>query len=103
MRITNIFWALVISTASIFGGDKHYRGIVNYFTDVAKGNIPGETIVNKFASNPEVTAATDPETVWSGGGTYDFCPYTAQVMEAISTSVTDRGNMAPLRGVRGPP
>lgn len=93
MKIKNIFQLILIVGISAYCGDKHYRGIVNYFIDVAKENIPGNAIMNKFATNPTITTSTDPETVWSGDSLYLFYPDTAQDMEAISTSVTDRGGL----------
>lgn len=91
MKIKTVFQLVLIVSILAYCGDKHYRGIVSYLLDVAKENIPGETIMNKFATNSTVTTSSDPETVWSGDSLYFFFPDTAQDMEAISTSVTDRG------------
>lgn len=46
-------------------------GTMDYALEVAKGNIPGTTGVNKFGVNLSVTADTM-EDVWDGGGTYPF-------------------------------
>ena len=93
MIIKIIFQLILILGISAYCDDKHYRGIVNYLIDVSKNNIPGNAIMNKFASNPSITTSTDPETVWSGDSLYLFYPDTAEDMEAISTSVTDRGGL----------
>jgi hypothetical protein len=45
--------------------------------DAAKGIVTGQTCINKFGSNPEVTSNTF-EDVWDAGGTYTF-PSTADI------------------------
>jgi len=82
----NLFFILILA-ALAYGGDKHYRGIVDIYFDIAKGNIPGHSSINKFGHNPAV--ATTGEDVWSGGGTYAFYPDTARVMEIVSDSAAD--------------
>ena len=62
----------------------------DYYLEVARGNIPGASIMNKFGHNPLVpTTGAD---IWSGLGTYGFYPTTAQSMEIVSTSVNDDGS-----------
>jgi len=85
--IKNIFLAVLFFAVFALCGDKHYRGIVDFTFDVAKGNIPGHSSINKFGHNPAV--ATGGEDVWSGGGTYAFYPDTACGMELVSDSATD--------------
>ena len=65
--------------------------VSDYLLEVAKGNIPGENIMNKFGENPEVSTGTDPEDIWDGGGIYDFYPSVAQSMEIVSDDVNDSG------------
>jgi hypothetical protein len=45
--------------------------------EIAKGNVPRHSVVNKFGSNPSVTANTE-EDIWDGGGTYVW-PTTADI------------------------
>lgn len=85
--IKNIFLLVAVFTALTFCGSKHYRGIVDFYFDVASGNIPGLSSINKFGHNPAV--ATGGEDVWSGGGTYAFYPDTARTMEIVSDSAAD--------------
>ena len=59
----------------------------DFYLEVAKGNIPGHTHVNKFGHNAAV--ATGPEDVWAGGGIYAFYPITAQAMEISSSEAED--------------
>lgn len=63
----------------------------DYLLEVAKGNIPGEHLINKFGANPSITTSTDPEDIWDAGGIYAFYPTTAQPMEAISSVGNDTG------------
>lgn len=58
-----------------------------FLIEVAKGNVEGHSIVNKFGHNP--ASGTGAEDVWGPGGTYGFYPTTAQSMEIVSTSTND--------------
>lgn len=69
-----------------------YIGNRDYYLEVARGNIPGASIMNKFGHNPLVPATG--ADIWGGLGTYGFYPTTPQTMEVVSTSVNDDG--APL-------
>jgi len=84
--IRNIFLILSVLAAAAFCGDKHYRGIVSFYADVAKGNVPGHSSINKFGKNE---AATSGEDVWAAGGAYNFYPDTARSMVVISTAGAD--------------
>lgn len=59
----------------------------DFYLEVAQGNISGYSSVNKFGNNPAV--ATTGEDVWSGGGTYDFYPTSAEAMTIVSSSTDD--------------
>ena len=61
--------------------------VKDFYLEVAKGNIPGHSYINKFGHNPAVE--TGPEDLWSGGGSYAFYPTTAQAMEIVSDSDDD--------------
>ena len=41
----------------------------DYMLEIAKGNIAGHSIKNKYGRNPDVTTATF-STIWNGGGHY---------------------------------
>jgi hypothetical protein len=58
----------------------------DFYLEVAKGNIPGHSAVNKFGHNPVATNLSD---VWAGLGTYPFYPLTAQAMELVSSATQD--------------
>ena len=61
-------------------------GVTNFYLEVAKGNVPGHSIINKFGHN---AAATTGDDIWSGGGAYGFYPTTGQLLEVVSTSTED--------------
>ena len=63
----------------------------DFYLEIAKGNIPGHSIVNKFGANPLVTAGTT-EDIWDGGGTYSF-PTTADI-----THIRQAVNQATMLG-----
>jgi len=98
MRIIVIFQLVLILGLSAYCGDKHYRGIVDFIFDVAKGNVPGHSSINKFGHNPAV--ATTGEDVWSGGGTYMFYPDTAKNMELVCDSSADSAAGTGARSVQ---
>ena len=87
MLLKKIFIVILFFMISVFCGDKHYRGIVDIYFDIAKGSIPGHSYINKFGHNPAV--ATTGEDVWSGGGTYAFYPDTAKFMKLVCDSSSD--------------
>ena len=64
----------------------------DFMLEVAKGNIPGHSQMNKYGHNELVTAASDPEDVWGGGGLYAFYFTANQTVEAVSTDVDDVGS-----------
>ena len=47
----------------------------DYYLEIAKGNVPGNSVVNKFGHNPLADAGTTgatPQDVWGGGDLYPF-------------------------------
>jgi hypothetical protein len=71
----------------------------DFFLELAKGNIPGHSQVNKFGENPDITAGTT-EDVWDGGGTYSF-PTTASIthIKAAVNSAATRGLAVEVQGL----
>ena len=60
--------------------------VSSFVVEVAKGNVPGHSIVNKFGHSATAVAGDD---IWSGGGVYGFYPTVAQSLEVLSTSTED--------------
>ena len=70
------------------------RPTPNPYLDVARLVIPNSKIVHKFGANFDIDQATDPESVWTGGGLYPWASLaTAQTIYCISTSASDTGTL----------
>ena len=52
----------------------------DYLTEVAKGNVGGETYIAKFGENMDIDGAF--EVIWDGGGDYDP-PTSASIRETV--------------------
>lgn len=62
----------------------------NVYLDVARNAISNSKIVHKFGANFDIDQATDPESVWTGGGLYPWASLaTAQTIYCLSTSASD--------------
>jgi len=71
-----------------------HRPSTTMYLDVARGVIPNSKIIHKFGANFDIDQATDPESIWSGGGQYPWASLaTAQTIYAISTSASDTSTM----------
>jgi len=58
--------------------------------DIALGSYANATVVHKFGANFNIDLATDPETVWTGGGMYPWAAFdTAQTIYCLSTDAGD--------------
>jgi hypothetical protein len=62
------------------------RNTLDFYTEVAKGNVKGHSHINKFGDNPTAEAGDD---IWGGGGTYPFFPTAAVAVDIVSTSTDD--------------
>jgi hypothetical protein len=58
----------------------------DFMLEVAKGNVPGHSHINKFGHNPAATAGDD---IWGGGGIYPFYPTDAVAVDIVSTDAQD--------------
>ena len=57
---------------------------------VARGQIPGHSLIHKFGANFEVDNNSEPETVWTFGGLYPWAALSsAQTLYCASTSASD--------------
>jgi hypothetical protein len=64
---------------------------LNFYLEVAKGNVPGHSAVNKFGHNPSAVAGDD---IWGGGGRYVFYPSSGVLVDVVSTVDSDNGATA---------
>lgn len=71
----------------------------NYFFNVARGSIPGHSVVVRNAYNPNVSQDTE-TSVWVEGGIYPHGTWTtAQKLYVISTSAADTGQTIQIEGL----
>ena len=71
----------------------------DFFLEVARGNIPGMTPVEKFGRNPDVDTGTDPEDIWDVGGLW-VKPTQARIHNIVSASVNDAAAGTGARTIR---
>ena len=69
-----------------------YFGSKEFYLEIAKGNIPGHSHVNKFGHNESIDTGTVPETVWDQGGVW-VPPTAARTHDIASTSANDTGTV----------
>lgn len=60
----------------------------NYSLEIAKGNVPGSSLITKFGHNDDVDTGSVPEDVWNGGGVY-VPPTAARIHTIESTDLND--------------
>ncbi len=68
------------------------RGVKDFALEVAKGNVPGHSVMLKFGENPDIDNAAGFETIWDGGATY-VPPTQARVHNIISGEAADAGTV----------
>lgn len=71
-----------------FTGLNYATNSGDFLIEVAKGNISGHSLVFKYGSNPDIDAGTDPEEVWTYGGTYTY-PTSAAINYISSSDNSD--------------
>lgn len=61
----------------------------DYLFEIAKGNVPGYSWINKFGENPDVDTGSYPEDVWDFGGLYTYTANTGATYYFSSSNATD--------------
>jgi len=62
----------------------------DYQLEVARGNVSGQSIFEKYGRNSDIDTATSPEDIWNSGGDYTGFPTgAAETMEISSSNVND--------------
>jgi len=69
----------------------------DFYFEVAKGDIPGYSSINKFGTNQDIADGTE-EIVWSGSGVYTFST-TADITHIVSSSTSDNGKTIEIQGL----
>lgn len=65
----------------------------SFSLELARGNIEGHSVIEKFGENPDIDTASGFETIWDGGGVY-VPPTTARLHDVASDDVNDVGTVA---------
>lgn len=73
-------------------------GLKDYFLEVSRGNVSGQSHINKFGRNDTITSAGSAEDIWDGGGTYSF-PATADITHIKSSVVGDTSITIEVQGL----
>ena len=84
-----------VHTAQIAALRKEISGLNNdFYLEVAKGNVPGHSIVNKFGRNDAIQNASTFEAIWNGGGAYTGHDATvAETLECFAGNTEDAGTV----------
>lgn len=62
----------------------------DFLLEVAKGNVPGHSLLRKFGKNGDISTGSVPETVWGGGDLYEgLNPTAASITEIVSSLSAD--------------
>lgn len=68
---------------------------------IARGQVDGIEVFEKYGRNPDIDTATTPEDIWGGGGMYTGFPLTdVETLEIFSSDVNDTGTGSGARTVR---
>jgi len=72
--------------------DNHVPYQNNFFLELANGTFSDKSYIEKFGENGEITTATDPEDIWTQGGTYTF----SSAADINTLSSSDNGDTEPI-------
>jgi hypothetical protein len=96
LLIPSVLFSAQLNSPSSGHGDVS-NGVMstsNFMLEVAKGNVPGHSIVNKFGHNEAADATSNPQDVWGGGGLYGFYPTDAEGPQDIDIKSDDAADDA---------
>jgi hypothetical protein len=75
-------------SGNVIGSNNSSLNVLDYYTRVAQGLVPGSKIIQKYGKNPNVSNGSY-STIWNGGGAYTGFPTGAETVTIISSSVND--------------
>ena len=71
----------------------------DFWAEVAKGNVSGHSLINKFGRNTDIDTGTDPEDIWDQGGLH-VPPNLARIHDIVSTDANDTSAGTGARTIR---
>ena len=80
------------------GTSNRLIGVSDFLIEVAKGTVLGHSLVFKFGRNPDIDTGTDPEDVWTYGGTYTYND-TPSIQYISSSNALDIGMEITVEGL----
>jgi len=75
-------------SGNAIGSNNSSLNVLDYYTRVAQGLVPGSKIIQKYGKNP-IVGTTGFETIWNGGGSYTGFALAAETVTIASSSVND--------------
>ena len=75
-------------SGNAIGSNNSSLNVLDYYTRVAQGLVPGSKIIQKYGKNPSVSSGTY-STIWNGGGAYTGFPTGAETVTVTSSSIDD--------------
>lgn len=70
----------------------------DFMIRVAKGEVPGHSLVFKYGRNDDIDTTTDPEDIWTYGGTYTY-NNTPSIQYISSNNPADLGQVITVEGL----
>lgn len=70
----------------------------DFLISVAKGDVPGHSLVFKYGRNDDIDAVSDPEDIWTYGGTYTY-NNTPSIQYISSDNPADLGQVITVQGL----
>ena len=69
-----------------------------FLISVAKGDVSGHSLVFKYGRNGDIDTGSDPEDIWTYGGTYTY-NNTPSIQYISSDDATDLGQIITVQGL----
>lgn len=92
LLITALLTALLVVPTSYANSLNAFRKVTDFYLEVAKGNVPGHTIMEKFGVHDDLLTASDFEVIWDEGLIY-IPPTEARLHNIVAGLAADAGTL----------